>query len=247
MIKFFRKIRKNLLSEGKTGKYFKYAIGEIVLVVIGILIALQINNWNESIKLNAIKDNYLKRLLLDLETDEIYYNDVITRLESKLAGYNNYKKIYDEPDLNISKVITEITKVDYIHIEIEFKTSTIKTLISTGEIKLIPEILRNKLTSYNAAQRQVIMIARGNNESSKSILQDASKNGANADLLTRLQNQPEFSKYLDVKSNFRKLVLELDAAMAWKAFGENVTIDNFKSLIKDVNKITTIINKELEK
>ncbi len=46
MIKFFRKIRQNLLMENKTGKYFKYAIGEIVLVVIGILIALQINNWN---------------------------------------------------------------------------------------------------------------------------------------------------------------------------------------------------------
>ena len=42
MIKFFRKIRQNLLSENKTGKYFKYAIGEIVLVVIGILIALQL-------------------------------------------------------------------------------------------------------------------------------------------------------------------------------------------------------------
>ena len=42
MIKFFRRIRQNLLSEGKTGKYLKYAIGEIILVVIGILIALQI-------------------------------------------------------------------------------------------------------------------------------------------------------------------------------------------------------------
>jgi hypothetical protein len=50
MIKFFRKIRQNLLSEGKTGKYFKYAIGEIVLVVFGILIALSINNWNENKK-----------------------------------------------------------------------------------------------------------------------------------------------------------------------------------------------------
>ncbi|MFT7329977.1 MAG: hypothetical protein ACI848_000035 [Roseivirga sp.] len=46
MIKFFRKIRQNLLVENKTGKYFKYAIGEIMLVVIGILIALQINTWN---------------------------------------------------------------------------------------------------------------------------------------------------------------------------------------------------------
>ena len=50
MIKFFKKIRQNILSEGKTGKYFKYAIGEIVLVVIGIVIALQLNNWNESRK-----------------------------------------------------------------------------------------------------------------------------------------------------------------------------------------------------
>ena len=47
MIKFFRKIRQKLLSENKFSKYLIYAVGEIVLVVIGILIALQINNWNE--------------------------------------------------------------------------------------------------------------------------------------------------------------------------------------------------------
>ena len=50
MIKFFRKIRYDLMEKNKTGKYFKYAIGEIVLVVIGILIALQINNFNEQRK-----------------------------------------------------------------------------------------------------------------------------------------------------------------------------------------------------
>ena len=50
MIKFFRKIRYNLMEQNKTGKYFKYAIGEIVLVVIGILIALSINNWNRNEK-----------------------------------------------------------------------------------------------------------------------------------------------------------------------------------------------------
>jgi len=58
MIKFFRKIRQNLLNEGKTTHYFKYAVGEIVLVVIGIIIALQINKLSEQ----AIKliDNELK-------------------------------------------------------------------------------------------------------------------------------------------------------------------------------------------
>tara|TARA_R110000787_G_scaffold70646_15_gene157131 strand:+ start:21235 stop:21993 length:759 start_codon:yes stop_codon:yes gene_type:complete len=48
MIKFFRKIRQNSLMKNKTGKYFKYAIGEVLLVVVGILIAVQINNWNEN-------------------------------------------------------------------------------------------------------------------------------------------------------------------------------------------------------
>jgi len=59
MLKFYRKIRQNLLSEGKTGKYLKYAIGEIVLVVIGILIALSINNWNNGIQeKNKLVDSY---------------------------------------------------------------------------------------------------------------------------------------------------------------------------------------------
>ena len=48
MIKFFRKVRQKLLKENRFNKYVLYAIGEIVLVVIGILIALQINNWNEN-------------------------------------------------------------------------------------------------------------------------------------------------------------------------------------------------------
>lgn len=52
MFKFFRHIQQQLVSEGKTAKYFKYTIGEIALVVIGILIALQINNWNEDRKAN---------------------------------------------------------------------------------------------------------------------------------------------------------------------------------------------------
>ena len=59
MIKFFKRIRQNLLLEGKTGKYLKYAIGEIVLVMIGILLALQVNNWNEKRKQGVkAQENY---------------------------------------------------------------------------------------------------------------------------------------------------------------------------------------------
>ena len=71
MIKFFRHIRKSLLMENKTSKYFKYAIGEIILVVIGILIALQINNWNESRKLQEETNTYLNQKLVNLNEDKI--------------------------------------------------------------------------------------------------------------------------------------------------------------------------------
>ena len=69
MIKFFRKIRQNLLSEGKTGKYLKYAIGEIVLVVTGILIALWLNNLNIKNQQRVDEANVLKELKKDFQAD----------------------------------------------------------------------------------------------------------------------------------------------------------------------------------
>ena len=77
MIKFFRKIRQNLLLEGKTGKYFKYAIGEIILVVIGILIALQINNWNEDNKKKRDERVLLQAVLANLELDSLGIANVV--------------------------------------------------------------------------------------------------------------------------------------------------------------------------
>ena len=62
MLTFFRKIRKALLESGSTQKYLLYAIGEIALVVIGILIALQINNWNEWRKEREMENGILIEL-----------------------------------------------------------------------------------------------------------------------------------------------------------------------------------------
>lgn len=69
MIKFFRKIRLNALSNGKTEKYLLYAIGEIILVVIGILIALNINSWNENEKPSKKEMALLETLKNDIELD----------------------------------------------------------------------------------------------------------------------------------------------------------------------------------
>ena len=83
MLTFFRRIRKGLLGSGKARKYLLYAIGEIALVVIGILIALQINNWNEDSKKMESVELYLLNLIEDLEND-------IEEL-GKAQYYNNFK------------------------------------------------------------------------------------------------------------------------------------------------------------
>jgi hypothetical protein len=67
MIPFFRKIRKKMADDNKPMKYMRYAIGEIVLVVIGILIALSINNWNEERKDKLLERNYLESIKKELE------------------------------------------------------------------------------------------------------------------------------------------------------------------------------------
>ncbi len=88
MIKFFRRIRYNLMEQNKTGKYLKYAVGEIVLVVLGILIALQINNWNNQKIERNLETNILNEILVNLKKDVININSKITFNEDKIK-YNS--------------------------------------------------------------------------------------------------------------------------------------------------------------
>jgi len=90
MIKFFRRIRQQLLTENKFSKYVLYAIGEIVLVVIGILIALQINTWNEDrVKKIALKE-HLKNMIENLNQD-IKTNQGISK---NIEGFRFYSMLY---------------------------------------------------------------------------------------------------------------------------------------------------------
>ena len=75
MIKFFRSLRRKLLDGGNLKRYLLYAIGEVILVVIGILIALQLNNWNESRKETVIEVSILKELVSDLNSDLTSLNE----------------------------------------------------------------------------------------------------------------------------------------------------------------------------
>jgi hypothetical protein len=89
--------------ENKTSKYFKYAIGEIVLVVIGILIALQINNWNEVRKNKIIEKNYIQLVLQDIQVDSLNLvmlvknSNEVVEAKNKILAYQESNYI-DKPD-----------------------------------------------------------------------------------------------------------------------------------------------------
>ncbi len=104
MIKFFRNIRYGLMERNKTGKYLKYALGEIVLVVIGILIALSINNWNEDQKNKALEKYMLENLVENLEQN-------CDRLKGRIHSISMYRK---SGSVIISAIENNLTNADSI-------------------------------------------------------------------------------------------------------------------------------------
>lgn len=232
------------MEKNKTGKYLKYAIGEIILVVIGILVALQINNWNETRKLNDLKQVYYQQILVDLEIDKNYAEYVINRLDSSLTKYNNYLETYKQPYKDFTKIIQNIEINDLGTLNLEFKTSTIKTIINIGDIKLLEPNLRDKLTLYNASKTQTLNLSNVNNVSANYILQNAAMSGAGTYL--RLQVQPELVNFLEFEGKFPRIFLELEAYFAWRNFGEKGTIKSLNVLIEDADIIIDFINKESE-
>ena len=92
MIKFFRKIRRQLIGEHRFSKYLLYAVGEIVLVVVGILIALQLDNWNENSK-NATKE---KEYLYGLKEDLDLFKMANTTLNSLDSAHQQFSMWFTE-------------------------------------------------------------------------------------------------------------------------------------------------------
>jgi hypothetical protein len=164
MIKFFRKIRQNLLLEGKTGKYLKYAIGEIVLVMIGILLALQVNNWNEERKITNTIESLFKVFENELENNIRESNSLISRgyyIDSITSRYINNKitreDLLKDPDMFLRfSTLTRNFKDDNLDALIELeKELPIKYVALLPELKLLKE----RIESQRKWEKAVIEIS----------------------------------------------------------------------------------------
>ena len=164
MIKFFRKIRQKLLSENKFSKYLLYALGEIILVVIGILIALQINNWNsQRIDRNKEKE-YLHNLIEDIKVQQLLVKNQIIH-EKKIKSKVERALVHlssEEIDADtLNEYLSDITRKSFVVNDPSFQD-----LKSSGNILLIKDnvLRKNILNFYQYLEYSSLVIQTSNEQ-----------------------------------------------------------------------------------
>ncbi|NNL80827.1 MAG: hypothetical protein HKO67_10085 [Flavobacteriaceae bacterium] len=146
MIKFFRNIRYKLMEKGNTGKYLKYAIGEIVLVMIGILLALQVNNWNQG-RLRAIEEiGILKALKVGLEADLADLNYNASSIKNSIGHANTILQSL-ENDEPYRDSIADHFGIMMFPVKFLYSTSAFETLKSKGIDLVTNPKLRDDIVS----------------------------------------------------------------------------------------------------
>jgi hypothetical protein len=158
MIKLFNKIRQQMLNENKTRRYLKYAFGEIILVVIGILIALQINNWNEHRKAQNEEQKILTALQSDFKvskdrlTETMKSQQIVLDFSSILINIHESQdeKEFEYFDTHLDS-LSNLIGYGASWYRAEPITGAYNALISAGKVDLIQnEDLRHLLAQFSA-------------------------------------------------------------------------------------------------
>ncbi len=235
MIKFFRKIRQNLLSEGKTGKYFKYAIGEIILVVIGILIALSINNWSNNIQKRDIENEYLLSLQTEFKTNLEKINDCILENNKRINSVEEMLTLFDS---NVRDTISDkaISNMMYsvFSDEATYNASNgvLTDIISSGSLNLIQnKKLRQQLASFESkldfsklvlnsvtSMKDKLKNQLGKNGSIRKVLIDRGVNFKHKSITDSTSNRQLFSM-IEFENSLLDYYLTIKASNGQRLFG----------------------------
>ncbi|MGK0324771.1 MAG: hypothetical protein ACJA2M_000211 [Polaribacter sp.] len=235
------------MDKNKTGKYLKYAFGEIVLVMIGILLALSINNWNENRKDDIIRKNYYNQILQDLNKDTNYINRRIKELEENILLYENYNTEFSKNE-SVQTLVASQAKLVNEFKYLKFNTNTIKSLESSGDIKLIPTEMRNRLIDIKNNQDIIITVTSGNNQIYLKDFMSAVNLGYSQQIAIAIatKNNKLISE-LKVNDNLPQIALILNGAYVLKNLTEKELIEGLKSMLVDVDNLSKLVNTEIQK
>jgi hypothetical protein len=148
MIQFFRKIRKSLIAKNSLSKYLMYAVGEIILVVIGILIALSINNWNSEQNRKNAEKVIINQLIADLTKSQTELKEVIESFEDRAKASAMVCHAF------FKKAVPNDSIYPYMRLPLGTATfsptlGTARSIINSGNLTLIKsDDLKNKITTY---------------------------------------------------------------------------------------------------
>lgn len=150
------------MEKNKTGKYFKYAIGEIVLVVIGILIALQINNWNENRKDRIAEADYYCRILDDFELNEKLIDETTKLTTNKIKLCKelilDLNKIPNDRSTILNNFVVALRQDVFVPSNIAFEDIT-----SSGQLKLLTDLkLKNRLVQHSTFLNNILNLLQEN-------------------------------------------------------------------------------------
>ncbi len=247
MAKLFNSIRKKLIAEKpsarRTTNYLKYAIGEIVLVVIGILIAVQINNWNENRKDRILEKEYLTRLLEDIKFDISWSNTyILDRYKLKVEGLENGKAYY-QGNYVIKDTLQFLKDIGYGGVfgyaSLNLSKNTYNELISTGNLRKIEsDKLRNEIVNYYENSNAKSKASRDYISGYINFINSFTAfNTKNPDIIAEF-DQKLLLKHIKTEEYYRLANLELTLAHRVSNFAEDIII-----LAKE---LTTTINSQLE-
>ena len=150
------------MEKNKTGKYIQYALGEIILVVIGILIALQINNWNENRKNRIAEADYYCRILEDLELNEKLIDETSELISNKIKLckelISDLNKIPNDRSTILNKFVVALRQDVFVPSNIAFEDIT-----SSGQLKLLTDLkLKNRLIQHSAFLNNILNLLQEN-------------------------------------------------------------------------------------
>lgn len=156
-MKIFRTIRRSLLQSNQMRKYFKYALGEILLVVIGILIALQINNWSEERKLNKERTQLLKSIKADLESDVKMITNLLTVTKTWQEKLQAESVKISSPSFSLDSLVGFINQEAFIYfLDFNgFNNNTYSSAKSSGKIEIIKEDIKRELFDLSVTQERI--------------------------------------------------------------------------------------------
>jgi len=236
MIKFFRHIRQRLVIENRFSKYLLYAIGEIILVVIGILIALQINNNNEANKERIKELHYLKNIKTDLLLNNANITSFIATRESQIKSANTILAYYEGKPLEDLTDFSNNSLNVYTWKKFYQNNNTFLELTNSGNLALLSnDSIKNSLLNIEALYKEL----KGEEAHFR----------FDSELLLY---EPSFS-ILDVNPLTKKYIYTLSNGKA----GEDVALprENFEAILKDLKHKNgfvmavyefTVMNEQLE-